>query len=280
MQQIKLIAQQIRIHHWIKNLIIFLPVFFAGKLNDWQLVSRSVLIFISFSLAAGFVYCVNDLFDKANDKKHPSKKLRPLAAGKLSSRQVLMLAFVCLLISVVILSSLKNWSAGLAIIIYLTINLTYTLGLKNIAIVDIFLLAINYLIRLYVGATVTNITISVWLFTTILFGSFVLIFGKRYAEFKNNAVRKVLQFYTAKFLDSLLIVSLTITITAFVFYSIAQGSAHIPHIVLFSFIMFRYYYLIQTTSQGEQPEYIFISDPFLFGSLLLFALLSAYSVYV
>lgn len=277
--KLKLILKQIRAHHWIKNLVIFLPIFFSGKLIEFDLLFKTGLMFLCFSMAASFVYCLNDLFDLSNDRLHPLKKNRPLAAGRLTRKQVIFLAILLLVLATIILLIIHSSTAYVLIISYLALNLAYTLGLKKLVLIDVFVLAINYLLRIYAGGVVSQIEISVWLFVTVLFGSFILIFGKRYSELKFNSTRKVMQYYTKGYLNSALVISITITIVAFVLYSITQGSGHIPHILVFTFVMLRYYLLVHTSQMAEQPELIFIKDRQLLIASILFTVFSSYVIY-
>ncbi|MEI7603491.1 MAG: UbiA family prenyltransferase [bacterium] len=274
------IIEEIRVHHWIKNLIIFFPIFFGGAIFTSQNLFISSLVFILFSFTASIVYLINDIKDVEEDRQHPSKKNRPLASGQISNMEAYLLILFFFISDALLSVYVYNYKIVLILIAYLITNLLYTFYLKKIALWDIIFVSGMYLFRLYSGSAATDISVSGWLFTTVFFGSLILIISKRYCEIRNNQTRFVLKKYTPEFLHSLLLISLGITITAFTTYSINLGLLHMPSIVLFTLILFRYYYIVETESKGEKPEFMFFSDKQLFAMVVLFVSYSAFLVYV
>lgn len=180
----KLIIQEIRVHQWLKNLLIFLPLLMAHKLNNVDLIIKSVIAFLSFNFIASFVYVVNDLLDIDSDRHHPRKKNRPIASGNLSIRIALII--IPLLLIVGISGSLLFLSTEFLIVllIYLAITTLYSFYLKKIYILDIFILSILYTIRLIAGAVAVDVIISKWLlaFSVFLFLSLAIL--KRFTELR------------------------------------------------------------------------------------------------
>ncbi|MEO8771402.1 MAG: UbiA family prenyltransferase [Ferruginibacter sp.] len=170
-----------RVYQWIKNVLIFVPLFTSHSLNSLNLLLQAVAAFFAFSFAASAGYIINDLFDLNSDRSHPRKRLRPFASGKLSIATGVILTFILLAVGLLIASQL-NPQFLIALIIYFVFSFSYSLYLKKIVLYDVFILALLYSSRVIAGGLVTNIAISFWLiaFSTLLFLS--LAFVKRYSE--------------------------------------------------------------------------------------------------
>ena len=160
----------IRIKHWIKNILIFLPIICAGMLNSDSIV-KTILGFLSFSLISSFIYIINDIKDIEKDKNHPRKKNRPLASGVVKKHTAIAIAVVMLILSlsitIIINKSITDLSLYL-LLSYMIINIAYSLGLKNVAIIDVVLLSSGFILRVYYGASLFDIDVSCWLFLNIL----------------------------------------------------------------------------------------------------------------
>lgn len=253
----------IRAKHWIKNVLIFIPII-ASNLITKNNITTLILGFISFSLMASFIYIINDIKDIEKDKKHPRKKNRPLASGKISKNNAIILGILLLIISLTlnyyISKSLTNLSFWL-LISYLIINLAYSLGLKNVAIVDVAILATGFILRVYYGAAIINIEVSDWLFLTILNASLFLGLGKRRKEIINNKdSRIVLKDYNEAFLDKFQYLSLALTLVFYSLWTIDQNIKYlyltIPILIL---IFMKYCLYIEKNDEGD-PTTILFSD--------------------
>ncbi|MCA9382935.1 decaprenyl-phosphate phosphoribosyltransferase [Candidatus Dojkabacteria bacterium] len=264
------ILKQIRINHWIKNLILFTPLFFGGELTDVDLLIKVLLAFLAFSFSASAIYIINDFNDLEEDRKHAEKKNRPLASGKIGLNLGIII-FLTMLIGSALLAYLTG-SLGLVYIIsaYVATNLIYTFYTKHQPIWDLVSLAVIYLLRLEAGSAVSGIELSGWLFLVIFFGALILIIGKRYSELKQEKARKVLDYYTQELLNSLLLISSTVTIASYSVYAITQSNLYVPTIIIFTFIIFRYYFIVITTNQGQKPEKLLLLDPQIFLSIVAF----------
>ena len=193
--KIKYVIKQMRVKHYVKNGLIFLPLFFSGLLTQWNSILSCVYGFISFCLMASFVYVVNDLMDVKNDRKHTSKRKRPIACYMIKQHEAIIMAVVLFVSSVLI----NYFAFGLNPLIYVNligyaiINLLYSLWLKHIPIVDVFMLSACYLLRVFYGGLIIGTSVSKWLYLTILCGSLFMGFGKRRNEIKNEkeGTRKV-----------------------------------------------------------------------------------------
>ena len=192
-----------RPHHWVKNLLILLPLVFSGRLGEWPLTGQALAAFVSFSLAASAIYCVNDVRDAEKDRRNPAKQHRPVAAGRVSPRGAL--GFCGLLLALAVLSGIP--AAGsrpmgwLWLGLYLLLNLGYSLGLKDLPLVDVAILASGYLLRILYGGAITGIELSKWLCLTVIAMSFYLGLGKRRGELMSGTgSRAVLRYYSERFL--------------------------------------------------------------------------------
>lgn len=181
---LKLILQEIRVHQWLKNLLIFLPLLMAHKLDNLELIIKSIVAFFSFSFVASFVYVLNDLLDIDSDRMHPRKKNRPIASGNLSIKIALIIIPILFIFgmgsSLIYLSN----EFTIVLLIYLLITTLYSFYLKKIYILDIFILSILYTIRLIGGAVAVDVIVSKWLlaFSVFLFLSLAIL--KRFTELR------------------------------------------------------------------------------------------------
>ena len=199
-----------RVSHWIKNLLIFLPLFFSGHFFQIDPLLSTTTGFFSFCMVSSAVYILNDLLDVEKDKRHPLKKKRPIAAGRISKNEA-QTTFVILLLVAFVPLILTNIKAFASVFFYLLINIAYSAGCKHIPILDVVLLSAGYIIRIFFGGYLSDTPVSPWLFLTVLSFSYYLGFGKRVGElmlYANEATpdisltRPVLKGYPVTFLKS------------------------------------------------------------------------------
>ncbi len=271
--------RQLRVNHWIKNLILFLPLFFGGGFGQLATVIDVSLAFLAFSLAASAVYLINDLQDLSQDRKHSKKSLRPLAAGLLTKSQVYWLLSYTLAGLAIAVVIVNNASFSLLIAAYLLLNLGYTYVGKRIPIFDIVLLSSFYLIRLYAGAVVSAIDISIWLFTAVFFGAMVLVIGKRFEEKRSDNTRSVLRYYSLGTLRTLLLVCELGAFISYVLYATHYGWTYLPLILILLFVLYRYQQLLTTTTLAENPEILMIKDRPTLVALCIFLGYNAILIY-
>ena len=221
-QKLKDCISLIRVKHYIKNFLIFLPLFFGGLYTDISKVIICLIGFIVFSLAASIIYVINDINDIEKDKLHAVKKDRPLASGRITIKEAYIVIgiLVILLIGmsfVLCYLGVNPWVLSL-VAFYIVLNLLYSKILKNIVFVDVICIVLGFLVRIFFGAFLIGVVISNWLYLTVMSGAFYMGFGKRRNEIikSKNITREVLKFYNKDFLDKSMYVCLTLTI---VFYS-------------------------------------------------------------
>jgi 4-hydroxybenzoate polyprenyltransferase len=222
----KMYFELLRIKSWVKNGFLFLPLVFALKLLDPDLFLSVVIAFFSFSFCSSFIYIINDVLDAQADALHPRKKNRPIPSGKISSQLALMIGLGCLAVSFgLVFSFAISVFFSYVLLCYLFLNIAYVLVLKNIHLIELFVVAINFVLRVLAGCFVINVAPSNWILVVTFFLSLLLVLVKRRAELVvlgTNAAahRKVLKYYSEGFLDKLILIAATITITAYILYSI------------------------------------------------------------
>jgi decaprenyl-phosphate phosphoribosyltransferase len=197
---VHLIVQEMRIKSWTKNVFVFLPLIAASEYS--KLFSFELwLLFFAFCLASSSIYVLNDIRDQDFDKSHPKKALRPIANGQMSAFQGLLLIIFCVLFVSLSISFL-SLSTKISVLLFLILNVFYSLGLKSIPILELFLVSSGYLIRCAAGALEAKIELSFWFYIIVGSCSLSLIIGKRIAESAQEIIlkRTVLKFYSRDFL--------------------------------------------------------------------------------
>jgi decaprenyl-phosphate phosphoribosyltransferase len=271
------ILKLLRVKHYIKNFLIFFPLIFSQKLFTHQLWT----VFGGFGLfclAASMIYVINDIKDVDRDRLHTTKRERPLASGRISMRTayVLLAAMGVLLLGGNYLLCGKNGLSWLTLVSYIIINIGYSCGFKNIALLDIAILAIGYILRLYYGAVIIGVEVSSWLYLTVLSLAFYLGLGKRRNEIlrqKVSGTRKVLNVYTHNFLDKNMYVCLTMAVIFYSLWSMQMANEYGKRLLLFTIplmmlLCMRYSLIIEQESDGDPVEVVFRDKTLVFMALL------------
>ena len=221
MEKIKNYFKLLRVNHYLKNFLVLFPLVFSSELLNLSKLKTTVLGFIAFCLTASIVYIINDLKDIENDKKHPVKKNRPFASGKVSKVEgiIILIVLTLIVLGLSYFIGFEHWIALLLLGVYLLLNVLYSFGLKNVPIVDIVILVSGFLIRVVYGAQIIDLTVSNWMYLTVISASFYMGLGKRRNEIikQGDKSRKVLKYYTKEFLDKNMYVFLGLCI---VFYAL------------------------------------------------------------
>ena len=254
-------------------------MFFAGEGFSSRGLVATLIAFLSFSLAASAVYVFNDLSDVENDRRHPTKKSRPIASGEISERT----AAVTFVVLSILASVLGYFCAGVwgivCVIGYIIINVAYSKGLKKVPLVDVVLLSSGYVIRMVLGAIAAGVVISEWLYLTVMAGSFFLGLGKRRGEADAVGInsRPVLLGYTREFLDKNMYVCMTLTMT---FYSLwaRERPIRLATVPLVLIIFMRYSLDIERESDGD-PMGVVLGDRMLAALIALYILSAVLVVY-
>ena len=267
-----------RIHHYIKNILVFAALACSGQFFDVEKLSSAVAAFVAFSMVSSVVYIINDIRDREKDRKHPTKCNRPIAAGTVSVKSACVLAAVLLVIAAVCNGVTFHITSTLLLALYFALNLGYSFGLKNIPIVDISILVAGFLIRILYGAFVTGITISNWLYLTVIALSFYFALGKRRNELKQvgGETRKVLKAYPLNFLDKNMGMCLTLANVFYALWSMDEKTRAfyendyliftVPIVLL---ITLKYSLDVEGDSDGDPVE-VLLRDKVLLGLCVLY----------
>lgn len=256
----------IRIKQWLKNIFIFAPLIFSGHLLNIDDFIKIVITFFAFSLVCVFVYIINDIYDKEQDVMHPKKKLRPIASGKVSPTVALIIGIISFTIGITFAFFTGKYITIVALLIYTALNLLYTFLLKQCIILDVFIIAVGFCIRVITGAIVIDVTTSQWIISTTFAVSLVLGFGKRRHELlslKHEAAehREILGEYTPQLLNSMICISTSITAVSYLFYTMESKVSKLLYTFpLVLYALFRYLYLVYDKNKGGKPEEDLIND--------------------
>lgn len=270
--------------HWVKNLLVVAPAFFGGIVfSSFEIFFTAILSFFSFSLASSVGYIFNDLFDVDNDKNHPVKKNRPIASGRVKPGNALVLALFLLIVSIFIALKINN-SFTIILLLYLVLTASYSLGLKNLVIIESLCIAGGFLLRIAGGGASSGLSISGWLMLTTLFLSLLLAFGKRRSELnmslENKTFRKVLAKYDKVFLDYMLVVFAASSIITYSIYLINTSMGFILiTIPLACFGVVRYVYLARKKSKGDPIEAL-LKDYWLLACVIAWLIIKGLAIYV
>ncbi|WP_300349083.1 decaprenyl-phosphate phosphoribosyltransferase [Clostridium sp.] len=266
MNNIKYIIKLLRPKHWIKNLFIFGPIIFSNNFFNIDIIKNNILTFIAFCFISSTVYIMNDIVDVEKDKKHPKKCKRPIASGNVSIKEAILIGLVLCITSLYISFSLKV-SIFVIIILYLINNVAYSFKIKNFVIIDVFSIAIGFILRVLAGSFATGVIASNWIILCTLFLSLFLGFSKRRNEIislgkEASSHRKNLSKYTITFLDKIINISLTCTIVFYSIYCVLGTSINLfvwtSIFVIWAII--RYYYLIYSKNEVENPTDLILKD--------------------
>lgn len=277
----KNILKLLRIKHYIKNLLVFIPLFFAGKFLYYELFGKTIIGFICFCLISSVVYIINDIQDRERDRNHPTKKQRPIASGRISVKQGIYILAVCLVVVCVLQVFLLDMKSAFFLVVYLILNVAYSMGLKNKPIVDIVILASGFVIRILYGGMITGISISKWLYLVVVSGALFMGLGKRRNELKQQKnTREVLKYYTESFLDKNMYVCFALIIMFYAMWTLeAKNTGMIWTVPVSIIILMKYSMDIEGESDGD-PVNVLLQDKILMGLAILYAICIACMIYV
>ncbi|QTV04583.1 decaprenyl-phosphate phosphoribosyltransferase [Faecalibacter bovis] len=262
-----------RVKQWVKNLFVFIPLFFSGNFFNTDLMIQSFVGFVLFSFVASSIYIINDYVDIEKDKKHPEKKNRPLAAGTISKQNAIILFLLLLLISIGGSLLLGNYKVGAILLVYFLMNVAYSFKLKQIAILDVMIIATGFLMRVLVGGYITGIIISDWTILLTFTAALILALGKRRGELINaeltGTTRKSLDGYNEPFVNAALVISCTVTIVSYLMFILSdETQSKFHHYIIYTFVfvfagILRYLQQTFVFQKTESPTKLIFKDIFL-----------------
>jgi len=248
------------------------------------------LAFVAFCMASSAVYVFNDIRDREDDRRHPLKQHRPLAAGSVSLPSAWIL-FVALSASALSLSFYLGWQFFTVLLIYLVINQLYSAGLKDIVILDVMIISLGFVLRVLAGGAATDVKISAWIVLCTFFIALFLAFSKRRHELilladDASGQRPVLSHYSPAFLDQMINVVTASTVVSYAMYAISPETAekfHTQHLIytipMVLFGIFRYLYLIYQKPTRQNPTEAILRDPAFLINILVWSLAVLLIVY-
>lgn len=279
----------VRPAQWSKNAFVLAPLLFSGFALNGPTLGAALLAFAAFCLAASAVYAFNDVIDRKEDREHPLKRLRPVAAGRLSPATASLIAAILAILGLAV-AGISGLGVMAWVAVYLALNVVYSLVLKSIVLLDVFCIAAFFLIRLLTGAAAVQVKPSMWLLVCGGLLALYLGFAKRRHELTTlgdgaSAHRGVLREYNAALLDQLSAVLLAVTIVAYLMFTLTSetakrvGSDALSYGTAFViFGVFRYLYLVHRRGQGTPTETI-LGDRSLLVTVLCWGAYSAWLIY-
>ncbi len=272
---------------WIKNVFVFAGLLFSGKFNQPHEVLEAIITFVAFCLISSAGYFVNDLIDVELDRKHPKKRFRPLAAGELTEGAAKAIAPGLALVAIAIAFTV-NWQVGLMVVGYGVAQMAYSLGLKQVVIIDVMTLAGLFILRVAAGASAVDAHASEWLILCTGMLAAFLGFTKRRQEavselHEGTSTRPVLEHYSLPFLDQMVSLVTTGTVISYAIYTVNSpqiGSRMMLTIPPAVYGIFRYLYLIYDRSDDRSMAGIVAGDRGIQGALVAFALIAFLLLYV
>ena len=275
----------LRIEQWVKNLFVFLPLFFSGNITHIDLLVKSIFAFLIFSFTASSIYIINDYSDIESDRKHPEKKNRPLASGIISKSSARIILVLLLSIVFILMFLGKDflqdnlWKFASIVGFYFVMNLAYTFKLKHVAIIDVMIISIGFVLRVLAGGYATGILISQWAILLTFVLALVLAIGKRRGELINAQIsgrtRKSLDGYNVQFADIALSISCALAIVCYLMFTLSpevQKRFHPRVFYTVIFVVFAFLRYLQQTlvyNKTESPTKIIYKDRYIQVTLVL-----------
>lgn len=284
------LLRSLRPAQWAKNLFVLAPLVFGHGLLSATALLRGLSAFVAFCAASSLVYLVNDLRDREEDRRHPLKRHRPIAAGTLSVPAALTAAAV-LLGAAAVLAAWLGPEFSLILGVYLVLNLFYTFGFKRVVILDVMTLSMGFVLRVLGGGAAVAVAVSSWLLLCTIFLALFLAFSKRRHELillEGSAAeqRAVLSQYSPGFLDQMINVVTASTVIAYALYAISPETEEkydtrylVYTVPLVLFGIFRYLYLTYQETDRRNPTEAILTDPPSVVNVVLWALAVLWIVY-
>jgi decaprenyl-phosphate phosphoribosyltransferase len=269
----------LRVEQYIKNVFVLAPLFFAKEFFNLGQIFNSFLAVFMFSITASSIYIFNDIRDIEEDRKHPKKQFRPIPSGKVSIKNAVVIMAVLMFIGL-LGSYLISLDFFIILLSYLILNVFYSFGLKHIAIVDIVIVSIGFVLRIFAGAVVINVIVTSWIILITFMLSLFLAFAKRRDDIllatDGNKVRKNIDGYNLTFVDNSMVLMAGVVILNYILYKVSpevQAKYHSQYLyftVLFVILgILRYMQITYIENKSGNPTKIALNDRFLQITIVL-----------
>jgi 4-hydroxybenzoate polyprenyltransferase len=291
------IIQLLRPQQWLKNLFVFLPLFFDRHLFDVNYLLPCILVFFAFSFAASGIYSLNDILDAEADRKHHEKCKRPIASGAVSATTGYVVMAVCFIVSLallVLICGLFNSNLMLLAVVgaYIVMNIAYSLKLKQLAIVDVFIIATGFVLRVLVGGMATDIFLSHWIVLMTFLLTLFLAFAKRRddvvtLEESGVAMRPSVNHYNLPFMNLAISILASITMVCYIMYTVSPVVVerfNSPYVYLTSLFVLagiiRYLQITVVDVKSGSPTRVLLKDRFIQGCILCWIIAFVLIIYL
>ncbi|MBN1613546.1 MAG: decaprenyl-phosphate phosphoribosyltransferase [Deltaproteobacteria bacterium] len=281
----------IRLPQYTKNLFIFLPLFFALRLQEPERLFKVSLAFLGFCLLASAVYIFNDLHDLIEDSQHPKKKYRPLPAGRITKGSAIGL-MACLLVFGLSLAYVLSIQMFYLCLLYISLNLAYSVKLKHVPILDVMIVAACFVIRIFVGGAVGGVPVYMWIVIMTFLLALFLSLGKRRDDVlifleKNHRPRKSIDGYNLRFIDASMMIMAAVVLVAYLMYTVSPeiiakfktDKLYITSIFVLTGVM-RYLQIAMLEENSGSPAEILMKDPFIQMSIAGWIISFAFLIYM
>lgn len=281
----------LRAHQWVKNTFIFLPLFFGSRFTDTVALKRTSIAFFAFCAAASAVYIFNDSMDIEDDRRHPRNRSRPLASGAVGRTGAYLLMSVLFAAGGAAFLLLDR-DASLLLGLYVVLNVLYTVRLKHIPLLDVVIISFGFVIRIFVGSTVSGVALSIWIVIMTFLLALFLALAKRRNDIliylqTGEKVRKTVDGYNMEFLNSSMMIMASVVIVAYILYTVSpdvQAKMHTDKLYLTAFFVvlgiLRYLQITIVENNSGSPTAILLQDRFLQLVLLGWIALFSWILYV
>jgi len=288
---IKDILVLIRPHQYIKNLFIFTPLFFVGQIAKTELLLNAVIAFVAFSVSASAIYILNDYQDIEEDLLHPKKKFRPLASGVIPKKVAIIIMGIFFVLGVSLMGLLSLNALGI-LCAYIALNIGYSFYLKHIAILDVSIIATGFVLRLFIGSTVTNIPLSMW----IVIMTFLLALFMALAKRRDDVLlfldtgekrRKVIDGYNLQLIDGGMMIMASVVIVSYILYTTSTSvverlqNEHLYLTALFVILgIMRYLQIAFVEIDSGSPTKVILKDTFMQITILAWIAAFVWIIYL
>lgn len=287
------ILKLLRVKQWVKNLFVFLPAIFSGQLLNADTFLQALEAFFIFCLISSTIYILNDICDRKADREHPRKRLRPIASGKVSVGLASTIAVVVFVAAFALAYLFFGLNVDIFLIAagYVIMNIAYTLTLKNIAILDVIIIATGFVLRVLMGGAACGIWVSPWLVMMVFLLTLLIAFGKRRddlirAETDGKKIRKSVAGYNITFINQVISLLAGTMIVAYVCYTLSNDvmtrfdsqNVYLTSVFVIGAVL-RYLQLIYVREESGSPTDIIYRDRFIQSCCVLWLLSFIFIIY-
>lgn len=290
-----IIISLLRPQQWVKNLFIFLPVFFSGKLGDTSLLFSCGIAFLSYCFMASAIYCFNDIWDVKADRLHPIKCKRPIASGDISVRQAYCLMMVCVIVSLIFSNIFEGGGKYYQFAILgccFLMNIAYCIYLKRVPLIDVFVIALGFVLRILMGGVAACIVLSHWIVLMTFLLALFLAFAKRrddvvIYEDTGIVVRKNVNRYNLPFMNQVISILVSVIMICYIMYTVSDevmARVHSPYLYITSVFvllgLLRYLQITVVDVKSGSPTKVLLKDHFIQLCVLLWGLVFGIILYL